>query len=87
VPLVTKSWMFFHRLLNFLDVAHVPQGFYDGSSLRVFEPPAITRESRHDISYFLWPSFRVRHEPGFTSEQRGITPTERCQVPFLLPGV
>src|SRR5271157_500134 len=56
---------FFHRLLNFLDVAHVPSPTEDstplhGSTLRVFEPsPAITGESGHDISYFLWPSFRV----------------------------
>ena len=39
---------FFHRLLNFLDVAHVPSPTKDstpfhGSTLRVFEPsPAIT---------------------------------------------
>src|SRR5208337_3375830 len=56
---------FFHRLLNFLDVAHVPSPTKDstplhGSTLRVFEPsPAITGESRHDISDFRWPSFRV----------------------------
>ena len=42
---------FFHRLLNFLDVAHVPSPNKDstplhGSTLRVFEPsPAITGES------------------------------------------
>ncbi len=55
----------FHRLLNFLDVAHVPLPAkdstpYHGSMLRAFEPsPAITGKSGHDISYFLWPSFRV----------------------------